>query len=100
MIHPSDAANLLHHLATAVVVLDANLTVLHDNLGDMKDVPNNLIYQKGGWTLHMLRGTRPEMVFRSVAGAQRATRCSRAHGATTPRRGGLSSTSPRELASA
>ncbi len=30
--------------------------VLHDNLGDMKDVLNNLIYQKGGWTLHMLRG--------------------------------------------
>lgn len=32
MIHPSDAANLLNHLATAVVVLDANLTVLHVNL--------------------------------------------------------------------
>ena len=30
--------------------------VLHDNLADMKDVLNNLIYQKGGWTLHMLRG--------------------------------------------
>lgn len=32
-------------------------TVVHDNLADMKDVLNNLIYQKGGWTLHMLRGT-------------------------------------------
>jgi aminopeptidase N len=30
--------------------------VIHDNLADMKDVLNNLIYQKGGWTLHMLRG--------------------------------------------
>jgi aminopeptidase N len=30
--------------------------VLHDNLADMKDVLNSLIYQKGGWTLHMLRG--------------------------------------------
>ena len=30
--------------------------VLHHNLADMKDVLNNLIYQKGGWTLHMLRG--------------------------------------------
>jgi len=30
--------------------------VIHENLVDMKDVLNNLIYQKGGWTLHMLRG--------------------------------------------
>ena len=30
--------------------------VLHDNLSDMKKVLNRLIYQKGGWTLHMLRG--------------------------------------------
>ena len=30
--------------------------VLHQPLTDMKDVLNNLIYQKGGWTLHMLRG--------------------------------------------
>ena len=30
--------------------------VIHDNLADMKDVLNALIYQKGGWTLHMLRG--------------------------------------------
>jgi aminopeptidase N len=32
------------------------VTVLHDNLADMKKVLNQLIYQKGGWTLHMLRG--------------------------------------------
>jgi aminopeptidase N len=31
------------------------VAVLHDNLADMKDVLNQLIYQKGGWTLHMLR---------------------------------------------
>lgn len=30
--------------------------VLHDNLADMKKVLNRIIYQKGGWTLHMLRG--------------------------------------------
>jgi len=30
--------------------------VLHDNLADMNKVLNNVIYQKGGWTLHMLRG--------------------------------------------
>lgn len=30
--------------------------VLHNNLSDMKKVLNRLIYQKGGWTLHMLRG--------------------------------------------
>jgi aminopeptidase N len=29
--------------------------VIHDNLQDMERVLNGLIYQKGGWTLHMLR---------------------------------------------
>lgn len=29
--------------------------VLHNNLSDMKKVLNRIIYQKGGWTLHMLR---------------------------------------------
>ncbi|MEK7831488.1 MAG: M1 family metallopeptidase, partial [Acidobacteriota bacterium] len=29
--------------------------VLHNNLADMKKVLNRIIYQKGGWTLHMLR---------------------------------------------
>ncbi len=32
------------------------VAVLHDNLSDMSKVLNQLIYQKGGWTLHMLRG--------------------------------------------
>ncbi len=29
--------------------------VIHRNLADMKRVLNQLVYQKGGWTLHMLR---------------------------------------------
>ena len=32
------------------------VAVLHNNLADMKNVLNQIIYQKGGWTLHMLRG--------------------------------------------
>ena len=31
------------------------VAVLHSNLSDMKKVLNRIIYQKGGWTLHMLR---------------------------------------------
>jgi aminopeptidase N len=31
------------------------LTVIHDNLSDMRKVLNQIIYQKGAWTLHMLR---------------------------------------------
>ncbi len=31
------------------------VAVIHDNLSDMKKVLNQIIYQKGGWTLHMLR---------------------------------------------
>ena len=31
------------------------VAVLHTNLADMKLVLNRIIYQKGGWTLHMLR---------------------------------------------
>ena len=31
------------------------IAVLHSNLADMKKVLNRIIYQKGGWTLHMLR---------------------------------------------
>jgi aminopeptidase N len=31
-------------------------TVVHHNLADMRKVLNSLMYQKGGWTLHMLRG--------------------------------------------
>lgn len=32
------------------------VAVLHNNLADMENVLNQIIYQKGGWTLHMLRG--------------------------------------------
>jgi aminopeptidase N len=32
------------------------VAVQHNNLADMKKVLNQLVYQKGGWTLHMLRG--------------------------------------------
>jgi aminopeptidase N len=41
-----------------VIGLTANLPeapVIHANLAEMKKVLNGLIYQKGGWTLHMLR---------------------------------------------
>jgi aminopeptidase N len=42
-------------------VLEANATlpaqaVVHRNLDDMSKVLNDLVYQKGGWVLHMLRG--------------------------------------------
>ena len=42
----------------AVFALEAKnpgVAVLHDNLSDMKQVLNRIVYQKGGWTLHMLR---------------------------------------------
>jgi aminopeptidase N len=32
------------------------VSVIHDNLSDMSKVLNPLVYQKGGWVLHMLRG--------------------------------------------
>jgi len=41
-----------------VLSLEARMpgvAVIHDNLSDMKKVLNQIIYQKGGWTLHMLR---------------------------------------------
>ncbi len=31
--------------------------IIHRNISDMKGVLNRLVYQKGGWVLHMLRGT-------------------------------------------
>jgi aminopeptidase N len=31
------------------------MAVTHDNLSDMSKVLNQIVYQKGGWTLHMLR---------------------------------------------
>lgn len=33
-----------------------NSRIVHDNLSDMKKVINSNTYQKGAWTLHMLRG--------------------------------------------
>ncbi len=33
-----------------------NYRLVHDNLKDMNDVTTSQIYQKGSWTLHMLRG--------------------------------------------
>jgi aminopeptidase N len=39
------------------------LAVLHESLSDMKHVVNNLVYQKGGWALHMLRGILGDGVF-------------------------------------
>ena len=32
------------------------ISVIHENLSDMSKVLNQLVYQKGGWVLHMLRG--------------------------------------------
>ena len=32
------------------------LAVIHNNLADTRKVLNRLVYEKGGWTLHMLRG--------------------------------------------
>ncbi len=32
------------------------IAVVHENLSDMSKVLNQIVYQKGGWTLHMLRG--------------------------------------------
>ncbi|MFN0084652.1 MAG: M1 family metallopeptidase [Blastocatellia bacterium] len=41
------------------------VAVLHNNLADMKKVLNRIIYQKGGWTLHMLRGLMGTEKFRA-----------------------------------
>jgi aminopeptidase N len=38
-------------------------TVVHPNLSDMSQILSPLIYQKGGWTLHMLRGVLNEGPF-------------------------------------
>lgn len=43
---------------TQVLALEQKLPdtpVIHRNLADMTKVLNNLVYQKGGWVLHMLR---------------------------------------------
>ncbi len=36
--------------------LHPNYTIVHDNLKRMEDVTSSQTYQKGSWTLHMLRG--------------------------------------------
>ena len=40
-----------------------HMAVVHQNLADMRQVLNGLVYQKGGWTLHMLRGQLGTEVF-------------------------------------
>jgi aminopeptidase N len=40
----------------AVEKRDPELAVVHRNLSDTRRVLNGLVYQKGGWVLHMLRG--------------------------------------------
>lgn len=45
--------------ATRAIATETSLpgvSVIHDNLADMSKVLNQLVYQKGGWVLHMLRG--------------------------------------------
>ena len=52
----------------AVFGLEANppnAPVIHESLTDMKKVLNRLIYEKGGWTLHMLRGLIGMEAFRA-----------------------------------
>jgi aminopeptidase N len=41
-----------------------NLGVIHDNIADSRQILNQLVYQKGAWTLHMLRGQVGEDHFR------------------------------------
>jgi aminopeptidase N len=40
-----------------------DLPVIHRNLGEMRRVLNSLVYNKGGWMLHMLRGTIGDEAF-------------------------------------
>ncbi len=46
-------------------VLRANpqLPVIHNKVADGRRILNNMVYQKGGWTLHMLRGLIGEDAF-------------------------------------
>lgn len=51
-------ASELQRNRTTVLQLEKQLPdtpVVHRNLADMTKVLNNLVYQKGGWVLHMLR---------------------------------------------
>jgi aminopeptidase N len=43
-------------LVFAAEARETGLAVLHTNLADTRKVLNPLVYQKGGWMLHMLRG--------------------------------------------
>lgn len=40
-----------------------DMAVRHKNLDDMKKVLNQMVYQKGGWTLHMLRAETGDTKF-------------------------------------
>lgn len=40
----------------AYAALHPNYTIIHKNLARMEDVTSSQTYQKGSWTLHMLRG--------------------------------------------
>jgi aminopeptidase N len=42
-----------------------NLGVIHDNITDSRQILNQLVYQKGAWTLHMLRGQVGTPAFQS-----------------------------------
>ncbi len=42
-----------------------DLAVIHRNLADTRKVLNRLVYEKGGWVLHMLRGRLGTQTFRS-----------------------------------
>ena len=53
---------------TRALALEAKLPnspVIHDNLADMKKITTDLTYQKGAWTLHMLRGLIGKEAFRA-----------------------------------
>ena len=43
-------------LVFALEKKNPGIAVRHNNLSDMRKVLNQIVYQKGGWTLHMLRG--------------------------------------------
>lgn len=42
---------------------DPSYRIIHDNLSDMNKVTSSQTYQKGSWTLHMLRGILGDEVF-------------------------------------
>ena len=40
--------------------------MIHDNLADTRKILNRLVYEKGGWTLHMLRGLGTETFWAGI----------------------------------